>query len=179
MLSPCCLCQRVHQLLTHSQRPAGGNFVGQDRKHFVVVPLDGAFRVKDIAPSIQSLKKAASASGGAVGVGIISMMGYEHTRNELSVSQPRLLLWPGSDKLQACQTKSATCCPCSCGTSLLRCCCALCCMIRHTNPVRTQCTATCMYDMSINGWQECKWYLSVPCSKQKQVFCAMALSMFC
>ena len=59
---------------------------GHDRKHFVVVPLDGPFRVKDMAPSIQVLKKAAAASDGAVGVGLLSMMGFEHTRNELSVS---------------------------------------------------------------------------------------------
>ncbi len=65
---------------------AGSNLRGQDRKHFVVVPLDGAFRVKDMAPSIQAVKKAAAASNGAVGVGLVSMMGFEHTRNELSVS---------------------------------------------------------------------------------------------
>ncbi len=59
---------------------------GHDRKHFVVVPLDGAFTVKDMAPSIQALKKAAAASNGAVGVGLLSMMGFELTRNELSVS---------------------------------------------------------------------------------------------
>ena len=59
---------------------------GHDRKHFVVIPLDGPFRVKDMAPSIQALKKAAAASNGAVGVGLLSMMGFEHTRNELSVS---------------------------------------------------------------------------------------------
>ncbi len=51
----------------------------------MVVPLDGAFRVKDMAPSIQAVKKAAAASNGAVGVGLVSMMGFEHTRNELSV----------------------------------------------------------------------------------------------
>ncbi|KAA6420901.1 MAG: Sucrose-phosphate synthase [Trebouxia sp. A1-2] len=62
----------------------GSNLRGQDRKHFVVVPLDGAFRVKDMAPSIQAVKKAAAASNGAVGVGLVSMMGFEHTRNELS-----------------------------------------------------------------------------------------------
>lgn len=65
---------------------AGSNLRGQDRKHFVVVPLDGVFRVKDMAPSIQAVKKAAAASNGAVGVGLVSMMGFEHTRNELSVS---------------------------------------------------------------------------------------------
>lgn len=47
--------------------------------------MDGAFRVKDMAPSIQAVKKAAAASNGAVGVGLVSMMGFEHTRNELSV----------------------------------------------------------------------------------------------
>lgn len=52
----------------------------------MVVPLDGAFRVKDMAPSIQTLKKAAADSNGAVGVGLVSMMGFEHTRNELAVS---------------------------------------------------------------------------------------------
>lgn len=65
---------------------AGSNLRGQDRKHFVVVPLDGAFRVRDMAPSIQAVKKAAAASNGDVGVGLVSMMGFEHTRNELSVS---------------------------------------------------------------------------------------------
>ena len=64
----------------------GSNLRGQDRKHFVVVPLDGDFRVKDMAPSIQAVKQAAANSNGAVGVGIVSMMGFEHTRNELSVS---------------------------------------------------------------------------------------------
>ena len=65
---------------------AGSHLRGQDKKHFVVVPLDGAFRVKDMAPSIQAIKKAAEGSNGAVGVGLVSMMGFEHTRNELSVS---------------------------------------------------------------------------------------------
>ena len=65
---------------------AGSDLKGQERKHFVVVPLDGDFRVRDMAPSIQALKKAAADSGGAVGVGIVSMMGFEHTRNELAVS---------------------------------------------------------------------------------------------
>lgn len=70
---------------------------GHDRKHFMVVPLDGPFRVKDMAPSIQALKKAAAGSNGAVGVGLLSMMGFEHTRNELSVSLPTLWrLWTGS-----------------------------------------------------------------------------------
>ena len=63
----------------------GSNLRGQERKHFVVVPLDGDFRVKDMAPSIQAVKQAAANSNGAVGVGIVSMMGFEHTRNELSV----------------------------------------------------------------------------------------------
>ncbi|KAL3157983.1 hypothetical protein ABBQ32_012382 [Trebouxia sp. C0010 RCD-2024] len=62
----------------------GSDLRGQERKHFVVVPLDGDFRVGDMAPSIQALKKAAANSGGAVGVGIVSMMGFEHTRNELA-----------------------------------------------------------------------------------------------
>lgn len=57
----------------------------------MVVPLDGAFRVKDMAPSIQAVKKAAAASNGDVGVGLVSMMGFEHTRNELSVSPASLL----------------------------------------------------------------------------------------
>lgn len=61
--------------------------MGHNRKHFVAVPLDGPFRVKDMAPSIQALKKAAAGSNGAVGVGLLSMMGFEHTRNELSVRQ--------------------------------------------------------------------------------------------
>lgn len=65
----------------------GSNLRGQDRKHFVVVPLDGVFRVKDMAPSIQAVKKAAAASNGAVGVGLVSMMGFEHTRNELSEAE--------------------------------------------------------------------------------------------
>lgn len=69
---------------------AGSDLRGQERKHFVVVPLDGDFRVGDMAPSIQALKKAAANSGGAVGVGIVSMMGFEHTRNELAVSHPPL-----------------------------------------------------------------------------------------
>jgi len=58
-----------------------------------VVPLDGAFRVKDMAPSIQAVKKAAAGSNGAVGVGLVSMMGFEHTRNELSVSFKPALAW--------------------------------------------------------------------------------------
>ena len=65
---------------------AGSDLRGQERKHFVVVPLDGDFRVKDMAPSIQAVKKAAANSNGAVGVGLVSMMGFEHTRNELAVS---------------------------------------------------------------------------------------------
>ena len=70
---------------------AGSNLRGQERKHFVVVPLDGDFRVKDMAPSIQAVKQAAANSNGAVGVGLVSMMGFEHTRNELAVSpQPAL-----------------------------------------------------------------------------------------
>ena len=64
----------------------GSDLRGQERKHFVVVPLDGAFRVKDMAPSIQAVKKAAADSNGAVAVGLVSMMGFEHTRNELAVS---------------------------------------------------------------------------------------------
>ena len=64
----------------------GSDLRGQERKHFVVVPLDGDFRVKDMAPSIQALKQAAANSNGAVGVGLVSMMGFEHTRNELAVS---------------------------------------------------------------------------------------------
>lgn len=64
----------------------GSDLKGQGRKHFVVVPLDGDFRVGDMAPSIQALKKAAADSNGAVGVGVVSMMGFEHTRNELAVS---------------------------------------------------------------------------------------------
>ena len=77
---------------------------GHDRKHFVVVPLDGPFRVKHMAPSIQALKKAAAASNGAVGVGLLSMMGFEHTRNELSVS---LLLLP-----IFCRPKASCSCAC-------------------------------------------------------------------
>lgn len=69
---------------------SGSNLRGQERKHFVVVPLDGDFRVKDMAPSIQAVKQAAANSNGAVGVGIVSMMGFEHTRNELSVSPSKL-----------------------------------------------------------------------------------------
>ena len=65
---------------------AGSDLRGQERKHFVVVPLDGDFRVKDMAPSIQAVKLAAANSNGAVGVGLVSMMGFEHTRNELAVS---------------------------------------------------------------------------------------------
>lgn len=52
----------------------------------MVVPLDGDFRVKDMAASIEAVKKAAANSNGAVGVGLVSMMGFEHTRNELAVS---------------------------------------------------------------------------------------------
>lgn len=81
---------QVHFLPPHGRSgvylSAGSDLRGQERKHFVVVPLDGDFRVKDMAPSIQAVKKAAANSNGAVGVGLVSMMGFEHTRNELAVS---------------------------------------------------------------------------------------------
>ena len=62
----------------------------------MVIPLDGEFRVQHMASSIQAIKKAAQATNGAVGVGIVSMMGFEHTRNNLAV---RLLVCGNSTVL--------------------------------------------------------------------------------
>ena len=46
--------------------PACSNLRGQERKPFVVVPLDGAFRRKNLSPSVQAVKQFIGSSNGAL-----------------------------------------------------------------------------------------------------------------
>jgi hypothetical protein len=64
----------------------GTSFRGADRKGFIAVPLDGEFRVEEIAHLLQDLFKVVTDEKGPLGVGLISAMGFDDTKTKLEAA---------------------------------------------------------------------------------------------
>jgi len=55
------------------------------RTHFIAVQLDGAYRLKTLVPVLENLVEGVKGDG-QVGIGLVSMLGFEDTAKTLRVS---------------------------------------------------------------------------------------------
>ena len=63
-----------------------GQPVGDKRKRFTAVALDGSFRVSAVAPLLNKLIKMRNDAGASdLGIGVVSMLGFSGTRKALQV----------------------------------------------------------------------------------------------
>ncbi len=63
-----------------------GQPVGDTRKRFTAVALDGEFRVSAVAPLLNKLIKMRNDAGASdLGIGVVSMLGFSSTRKALQV----------------------------------------------------------------------------------------------
>lgn len=78
-----------------------GDLCGSQRKHLVVIQVDGFHRIPAFAPLLKHALEAAAKAGGAVGVGVASMLGFDATSRCLRVSMHfQTMLWCGYSLLR-------------------------------------------------------------------------------
>ena len=62
------------------------------RRHFIAVQLDGAYRLKALVPVLESLVAQVQRDP-AIGIGLVSMLGFEDTAKTLKVQPCRPASW--------------------------------------------------------------------------------------
>lgn len=61
--------------------------MAKKRTHFIAVQLDGAYRLKTLVPVLKRLVEECKRDK-AVGIGLVSMLGFEDSAKTLKVSSP-------------------------------------------------------------------------------------------
>ena len=56
--------------------------------HFIAVQVDGSYRMKTLVPVLKQLIEDVSKAESSVGIGLVSMLGFEDTAKLLKVVSP-------------------------------------------------------------------------------------------